>query len=347
MKSSERRRQTAARPAPPRRPATVRTALSAALTIALLAALLACGLRPVQLQAASGRVACASYPVWLFARFLSEGRDRFALELLTNPAAGCPHEFAPTPRDLERLTQTGVVIKNGLNLERYLDKALRVAPPDVRVVDASRGIPTLSLTWGRLDLGGDQVPGPDGRLPSLTPNPHIFLSPRLAKTMAANIAAALTELDPEGAEHYAARLELWNADMEELEAAAAAFKAARRGRKVVTSHGFMDYLAHDLGLTVLADLSPSEESPPSAARLAALSQLIAGQGVSAVLIDPEADPATARALSRETGVPAAVLDTAAAGPADPPADFFQLVIKEDLQLLARLIPPDPVPPAAQ
>jgi zinc transport system substrate-binding protein len=100
----------------------------------------------------SPRIAAASYPVWLFTRYLNYGRDYFSVELMTNPETGCPHEFNPQPRDLERLTQTKILVENGLNLEIYLDRALRVAPKDIFIIDASKAVPTLILSYGRITI---------------------------------------------------------------------------------------------------------------------------------------------------------------------------------------------------
>ncbi|MDR3204578.1 MAG: metal ABC transporter substrate-binding protein [Deltaproteobacteria bacterium] len=284
------------------------------------------------------RLACASYPVFLFTRYLAEGRERFNVELITSPASGCPHEFAPTPRDLERLTQTSVLVKNGLNLEPFLDKAAKVLPPQAKVIDASQSIPTLSMVWGRLDFDSSQKPFPDGTLPSMIPNPHAFLSPKFAKIMAANIVSGLSQLDPSGADYYAQRLSAFNADMENLEREIELFRLTHRGYRAVTSHGFFDYLAQDLGLAVLADINPSESVPPSAARLKALAELIKIQKISVILVDPHADPNPAKALSRECGVPAAIIDTATSGPAEPPIDFYQQIIREDMALLSKILP---------
>ena len=301
-------------------------------------------LSPAPSALAADRLACASYPVWIIARYLTDGSERFLADLMTNPATGCPHDFAPTLRDLERLTQTPVLFKNGLNLETYLDKALRVAPPDIVVIDGSAGVPTLSMAWGRMDLG-DLARDPDGVLPSSIPNPHIFLSPKFVKVMAANLATRLKELDPMGSDIYEGKLAAFQADMDALEARVAVFKDTRRGYKVITSHGFLDYLAQDLGLAVIADLSPTgTETPPSAARLRNLTSLARSERVSVILIDPEADPAPARTLSNETGVPAAVIDTVTSGPSNPPLDYYQLVLKEDLALLEELLPQNHFPP---
>ncbi|MDR3155023.1 MAG: metal ABC transporter substrate-binding protein [Deltaproteobacteria bacterium] len=277
------------------------------------------------------RLAAASYPVWLFTRFLNSGRDAFSVELMTRPETGCPHEFNPQPRDLERLTQTHVLVENGLNLEIYLSRALRVAPADVTVINASVQVPTLMNSWGRLPLPGEPAPAA-----ALEPNPHVFMSPRLAALMAANIAKGMSDKDPEGAMHYQSRLELFQADMRGLEADLAQFKKTRRSYKVLTSHGFMDYLAQDLGLTILADIEPAPEVAPSPARLAKLADLIRNERIHAILIEPHADAKLAGTLGTETGIPVAVVDPATSGPADPPLDYYRLVIREDLRVLMKL-----------
>jgi ABC-type Zn uptake system ZnuABC Zn-binding protein ZnuA len=251
---------------------------------------------------------------------------------MTSPETGCPHEFNPRPRDLERLTQTKNLVENGLNLEIYLERALRVAPPDIFIIDASVGVPTLLTNHGRVAVPGD--PGQS----TLVPNPHIFLSPRNASLMAANIARAMTEKDPSGSVHYQDRLARFQASMSTIEQEIEGFRGTHRGYKVVTSHGFMDYLAQEMGILVVADIEPAPEVAPSPARLRALSQLIRQEQVSAILLEPHSDFNQAKVLGTETGIPVAVVDPATSGTSDPPVDYFQQVLRGDIVMLAKLMP---------
>jgi zinc transport system substrate-binding protein len=287
---------------------------------------------PPRLEAQGDRVAAASYPVWLFTRYLNHGRDFFRVELMTNPETGCPHEFNPRPRDLERLTQTKNLVENGLGLEVYLRRALRVAPPDIFIIDASQGVPTLLNNTGRVEVPGDPAQT------SVTPNPHIFLSPKNASIMAANIAKGLSEKDPAGTEHYKDRLGRFQASMTTLEEEIRAFRVGHRGYKVVTSHGFMDYLAQEMGLAIIADIEPAPEVPPSPARLAGLAGIIRELGVSAILVEPHADLSQAKTLGSETRIPVAMVDPATSGSSDPPEDYYQQVIRSDIVMLAKLLP---------
>jgi zinc transport system substrate-binding protein len=156
--------------------------------------------------------------------------------------------------------------------------------------------------------------------------------------MTQNIARALSQADPDGANHYQERQTAFQADMDYLNDFVEAFKRSRAGYRVIVSHGFMDYLAQDLGLIVLADIEPAPEVAPSASRLKALADLVKADLVSAVLTEPTADLATARTLATEGGLKAAVVDPITSGPADPEPDFYKKVARENLIVLARLLP---------
>ena len=188
---------------------------------------------------------------------------------MTSPETGCPHEFSPRPQDLERLTQTKVLAENGLNLEVYPDRALRAAPPDIFITDASSGVPALMSSSGRVNVPGD--PSSSG---ALEPSPRIFLSPENAALMTANIARSLTEKDTAGSEHCKDRLERFRTAIAAPEQDTEAFKKTHSGCKAVTSHGFMDCLLQETGLVIIADIEAVPDVAPSPARLQGISRII-------------------------------------------------------------------------
>jgi zinc/manganese transport system substrate-binding protein len=50
-----------------------------------------------------------------------------------------PHEYEPTPADIQAIGQAKLVVKNGVGLERWLDQTIQSAGFSGPVVDSSQG----------------------------------------------------------------------------------------------------------------------------------------------------------------------------------------------------------------
>jgi ABC-type Zn uptake system ZnuABC Zn-binding protein ZnuA len=71
-----------------------------------------------------------------FARTI--GGDDVEVYSLLTPNADA-HDFDPSPRDLDALARATVIVRNGLELDPWLDEAVEASGTDVEVVDASEG----------------------------------------------------------------------------------------------------------------------------------------------------------------------------------------------------------------
>lgn len=289
---------------------------------------------------------CSTFPVYLFTKNITQGRDNFRVGLLIDSALGCPHDYAPTPADLERLSRARVLVINGLGLEAFLPLALRVAKPDLAVIDASGGR-APGAAEGEMKVVLTKAEATALSHSHDGPNPHLFAAPGTAAALVRNIAEGLASVDPEGAETYRANAARLAGEFQTL---AAAFQAA--GKKlghppVIIGHGVFDYLAQDLGLTVAARIEEVDGVEPSAARLTELAALAKERGVRAILVDPEGDANLARTLGAEAKVPVAVIDPVSGGPADAPLDYYQQVMLTDLDVLFKLFGAAPAPAPAE
>ncbi len=169
------------------------------------------------------------------------------------------------------------------------------------------------------------------------PNPHIFASPRMAAGMVENIAAALIRRDPAHADIYRKNAEAYKEVLlklsEELKAASGAFKS----RRIVTHHAVFDYLARDMGLEIVAVIQEDPGQEPSAAEMLRLVQLIKQTGAAAVFAEPQYPSRVGETIAREAGIPLAVLDPVASGPADAPPDYYETVMRRNLDTLKRTL----------
>lgn len=122
-----------------------------------------------------------------------------------------PHEYEPTPADMQGIGSAKLVVKNGAGLEKWLDPTISAAGYRGPVVDASRGVP----------VHGD--------------DPHIWHDPRNAKIMVADIEQGLAAADPSRAAAYARNLAGHQAKPDkDNETAYGKLPAAQR--KLVTNH---------------------------------------------------------------------------------------------------------------
>lgn len=283
-------------------------------------------------QPAELRVLATTFPVYLFTRNVTHGRPYVHVELLIPAQSGCPHDYSLSPRDMQKLDQAQALVINGLGLEDFLGAPLRKNNSSLIVIDSSTGIAPLPLPRGAQAHG-------HGTHSHNDVNPHLFAGPQQAAAMTYNIANGLARIDPAGAAAYRAAAEAYAARLLSLgrRLHMLGTRAPRKG--IVLQHDALAYLAHDAGLEVMAVIQESEDSQPSAARLIALAKLIRQEKPVLIAGEPQYSDKPALALSRETGVPTALLDPVASGPADAPLDYYETVMSANCRTLEQYFDP--------
>jgi manganese/iron transport system substrate-binding protein len=90
------------------------------------------------------------------------GADAVALRVLI-PADADPHGWTPRPADVARMTRADVVFVNGLGLEEFLDRVLRMPEIAARTVSLSEGITPRRLAGGHAHAPVPEPADPSGR----------------------------------------------------------------------------------------------------------------------------------------------------------------------------------------
>ncbi|MHC3004238.1 metal ABC transporter substrate-binding protein [Gordonia sp. GN26] len=158
--------------------------------------------------------------------------DRLRVESITKPGAEI-HGYEPTPGDVRRTATASLVVDNGLDLEAWFGQF--VDGLDVRHVVASDGIDPI-------DIASDAYAG--------KPNPHAWMSPVNVGIYVDNLVEAFTDLDPEGAEIFAANGASYKKQLQQVqtELVSALDDLPPNERALVTCEGAFSYLARDAGL---------------------------------------------------------------------------------------------------
>ena len=91
----------------------------------LAASALAFNLPTAFARTASLNLLATTYPVYQLVRNIARGVDGVQVELLIPAGTGCPHDYAPSPADMQKLARASIIILNGLGMELMLDETIR------------------------------------------------------------------------------------------------------------------------------------------------------------------------------------------------------------------------------
>lgn len=184
-----------------------------------------------------------------------------------------PHTYEPTPGQMARLAESRIYFAIGLPFEDRLLPRIRELSPDLSVVDAGRGVPRRA---------GD---------------PHIWMSPRLAKTISRNIGDALVAADPPHAPAYRERLAVLLSDLDTLDAEVAATLGPLNGQSIYVYHDAFGYFADAYGLKQVAIETGGREPGPR--HVADLIERARADGVHVIFVQPQFSTMNAEAIARE------------------------------------------------
>lgn len=290
--------------------------------------LLALALAHESRAAAPQRIVATTFPVYQLVRNVAHNVPEREVMLMLPAQAGCPHDYALTPQDVNKAASADILVINGQGLETFLGSLSGLTKKHMRLVDASRGIPDL-ITYADAEEAEEDGHGHHHG----GTNPHLFASPRMAASMTLSIAEQLAEADPAHADAYRANAEAYARKLDALADDFAALGKRLKNTRIVTQHGVFDYLARDMGLTVVGVVQAHDTQAPSASEMMRLIKGIRERKAGAIFTEPQYPDKIGAMLSRETGVPTATLDPVATGPLAAPLDYYETVMRENLRTL--------------
>lgn len=287
------------------------------------------------------------------------GGEYVTVEALSRPTQD-PHFVEPTPVLMRRVREADMFVEVGLQLELWADKVvagsgntrLQLGQPGRAI--ASTGIATIQLPrvlsreWGDVHPYG---------------NPHLWLDPLNAKVMAANVAAALSRLDPAHTAAFEANLAAFQASIDEHMFGAAlverigakkldrltrsqrlgeyleqreltdllgGWMAQARpliGRSIVTYHRTFGYFAARFGFVIPIEIEERPGIPPSARHRDRVLEVMRELGVRTILEATFYDRSAGDYLAEKTGARVVVtpIDVGEAGAGVGGAHYIDLM----------------------
>jgi zinc transport system substrate-binding protein len=287
------------------------------------------------------RVLCSVFPIYQFTRNVAQGSSEVEVGLLLAPGLGCPHDYSLAPQDIQRISHGDVLIINGFDLEEFIGASLKRANPNVKIVDAAKGIPGLSAAKeededehqeGKQEYEKTGHQHHHGGM-----NPHLFSSPRQAAKQVLNIGKALAQIDPANRVLYLKNAKDYARKLEKLADEFSKTVKKLPSKKIVTVHEVFDYLAKDSGLEIVAVIESRPGTEPSAAEMLAIVKKIKVAGAKGIFTEPQYSPRVGQTIARETHIPVATLDPVASGPTEAPMDYYEKTMTANLETLKKVL----------
>lgn len=218
--------------------------------------------------------------------------DRAEVRSLIQPGYDA-HNFDPTPRQVQLLSQAAIVFTTGLEFERGIVPALQQNNPDLLVVDLRIGVRTRSMEAHYHD------PKSPHTHETGNPDPHIWLGPNEALVQAESmyrvLAARFGQEFPNLRANYVRLVQTIHETRAELDR----LLVPLAGQYVLVYHPAFGYLTDTYGMVQLPIQAGGREPSPRLLNIAIDEAL--RLGIRTVFAQPEYDDTAAVAIARAIG----------------------------------------------
>ena len=273
------------------------------------------------------QIAATTLPVYEFTSALCEGTGITVTRLVTEEVS-CLHDYSLNVRQVRAAEAAQLIVISGAGLEAFLDDLLLGSD----IVDASRGIELLCPEEGHHDHGHGEEEHHSHEGHSHDQDPHIWLSPVHAMTMAENICAGLCEAYPEHTDAFRVNLDSLLDRIAEVQTYGEESLSTLSCREIITFHDGFAYFADAFQLTILEAVEEESGSEASAKELIHLIEEVEHHQLPAIFTEKSGSVSAASIIARETGCETYTLDMAMAGNSWFDAMYHNIdTIKEALQ----------------
>ena len=265
-----------------------------AVIIAVLSYLLNTGIfkhAPAQsADTKSLQIVTSFYPMYFFT---SQMVGNKADVLNITPSGAEPHDYEPTAQDIAHIETSNLLILNGGKLEPWGEKIKSdLQGKQVTIVTAGEG-----LANQQIEEEGETIQ-----------DPHIWLSPPLAKQEIKAILEGLIKVDPQNKDYYTANADTLLQNIDQLDQEYKTGLSSCSQKSFVTSHAAFGYLAKNYGINQIAISGVSPDEEPSSQKLAQIADFAKKNNVKYIFFESLVSPKLSETIANEIGAKTLVLD---------------------------------------
>jgi len=208
-----------------------------------------------------------------------------------------PHDFQPTPSDVQNIQDAELIIFNGVDLEHTIEDSIEEAK--AIKLNASESLVILEPIEAESHEDEEEDEHEEG-------DPHIWFDVKNVIKITESIKNKLIELDSTNAALYATKASNYISELEELDT----FIRTQIGtipeenRKIVTNHDAFGYYINAYGLQFVGSVIPSlsTEDQPTPSETSELIERIKTENVKAIFTEVTLNPKLAQQIANEAGI---------------------------------------------
>jgi ABC-type Zn uptake system ZnuABC Zn-binding protein ZnuA len=247
------------------------------------------------------RVVATTTQIGDFAR--NVGGDLISLTVLLKPNQDA-HDFEPEPSQVRALDQADLVLRNGIGLDAFVNKA--VEQSDAEVVVVTDDLDFLEGEEHHEEEGEAHEDEEEAEEEAAGRDPHVWFSVANAISMVESIRDALIEADAANASAYTANATTYIQSLRSLDTEIRGQVATIPAtcRKLVTNHDVLSYYAGAYGFEVVGSVIPAATTAAqaSAADVADIVRKIRAERVPAIFAEASVNPGLISQVGREANV---------------------------------------------
>ncbi|HIK41123.1 zinc ABC transporter substrate-binding protein [Thermoleptolyngbya sp. M55_K2018_002] len=277
--------------------------------------------------------------------------DRAEVTQLLPTSVG-PHDYQARPEDAQRLAQADVLVKNGLEMESFLDSLIENAGnTNLKVIDSSAGIATItteSIEGKAHDHGHSHSHDHDhahdhaeeaASKPTAHShshgefNPHVWLDPKRAVQQVENIRDGLIAADPDGQTVYTANAAAYIQQLQALDEEITQQLRPFANKTFVAFHDFAPYFAESYGLKAefLVDVPDVNPSPQDVKRVM---DTVKASNLKTLLTEPQSGEDAFAAIAQDLDVNISTFDPMeTGGPEALQPDYYIATMRQNVKAL--------------
>lgn len=236
-------------------------------------------------------VVASFFPLYDFARAI--GGTNVEVRCLV-PPGGDPHNAEANPSAGKSVAQADLVLLLGLGMDGWVEK-LAAAEGKTHLSTMTAGMPLRRMGQSALAEFSKDAP------PANEIDPHVWLDPVLAQTLAQRITDELVKLAPDHRSEIEERGKAYLAELQKMDQDYADACAKFPNRRVVTFHGAFGYLFNRYNLEMAGVIEQFPGNEPSADYLRRLVDLLRELKIKVIFAEPQLPDRAAQTIAMEIG----------------------------------------------